>query len=81
MSDEQILKLMEKLNDIDKRMAKMEVLMQERHTDIQSTYETIREMKKRISDLESHKDSFIGGKDIVTWLAIVGVMIWEVLAK
>lgn len=81
MSDEQILKLMEKLNDIDKRSVKMETLMQEWSADVKDIRQLLREYDKRIDKLESHKDTVVGAKDVITWLAIAGIMVWEVLAR
>ena len=81
MSDEQILKLMDKLNDIDRRSVKMETLMQEWSADVKDIRQLLREHDKRINELESHKDSVVGAKDVFTWLAIAAIMVWEVLAR
>lgn len=81
MSDEQIMKLMEKLNEMDKRNVKMETLMQEWSSDVKDIRQLLRDYDKRINELERHKDTVIGAKDVITWLAIAGIMVWEVLSR
>jgi len=81
VSEEQVMKLMEKLNDMDKRSAKMETLIQEWRSDVKDIRQLLREYDKRLNELESHKDTVIGAKDVITWLTIAGIMVWEVMSR
>ena len=81
MNEEQTIKLMEKLNDISERIVKIETLMQEWSTDTKEIRQLLKEHERRIAELENHKSATVGAKDIIAWVAIAGIMVWEVLSK
>lgn len=81
MSEEQTVKVMEKLSDIDKRIVRIETLIQEWTNNTREVRTVLKEHERRISDLENQKSAAIGAKDIVAWLVIAGIMVWEVLSK
>lgn len=81
MSEEQTVKVMEKLSDIDKRIVRIETLIQEWTNNTREVRAVLKEHERRISDLENQKSAAIGAKDIVAWLVIAGIMVWEVLSK
>lgn len=79
MSDEQGTQIWDTLMDISSRLARVEALLLKMTDDARDIRETMRDHDKRISALESHRDSTIGAKDIVMWLAMAGIALWEVL--
>ena len=81
MSEEQTVKVMEKLSDIDKRIVRIETLIQEWTNNTREVRALLKEHERRLSDLENQKSAAIGAKDIVAWLVIAGIMFWEVLSK
>lgn len=81
MSEDKLDRMFDKISDISERIVRVEVLIKEVADDTNDTKTTLRRHEERIAELESHKDSFIGAKDIVVWLAITGIALWEVLSR
>lgn len=82
MSDEgQNERLWNKLNEISERLARVETMIHERTDDTKEIRNMLKSHEDRLAELESHKHATIGAKDIVAWLAITGIMLWEVLKK
>ena len=74
-------KFWNKLNEISERLARVETMIHERTDDTKEIRNMLKSHEDRLSELETHKASTIGAKDIVAWLAIAGIMIWEVLSR
>lgn len=81
MSEDKLDKMFDKISEISERTVRVEVIMKEVANDINDTRRTLRNHEQRINELESHKDSVVGVKDVVAWLAIAGIMVWEVMSK
>ena len=81
MNETQAEKIMDKMTEMSVQLARVEVLMQELANDTKDLKNTLRDHESRIDELESHKHATIGAKDVAAWLAIAGIMVWEVLAK
>ena len=82
MSEESAYSVMQKLTEISERVARQEAILNNLSSTLQDDIRLkLREQEKRLFELETHKASTIGAKDIVTWLAVTGIAVWEVLSR
>ena len=81
MSEDKFDKMFDKILDISERLARIEAMVKETVEDANDTREMLRNHEQRLAELENHKSAVISAKDVVAWLAIAGIMVWEVLAR
>lgn len=86
MSDNQIDRIIDKLDDIQKdqrdmlvRLGKVETMIHERTDDTKEIRNMLKSHEDRLAELESHKSSTIGAREIVAFVIMAGIAIWEVL--
>lgn len=79
MNEEQTVKIMDKLSDIDKRIVRIETLIQEWSSNAKDARIILKEHERRISDLENQKSAAFGAKDVVAWLIVTGIALWGAL--
>lgn len=79
MADEKLDKLYDKVSEMSERLARVETMIHERTDDTKEVRDMLERHERRISDLEKHKSSVIGAKDIATWLAMAAIALWGVL--
>lgn len=68
-----------KLDEIVERTIRMETMIESLASDTKDIRRTLHDHDERLHELENHKAATIGVKDIVTWLAMVGLALWGVL--
>lgn len=86
MGDSQIDRVMNKLDDIQKnqldireRLAKVETMIHERTDDTKEIRNMLKSHEDRLAELEAHKQSNIGAREIVAFLVMAGLALWGVL--
>ena len=86
MSESQIERIMDALNDIQKnqqeireRLAKVETMIHERTDDTKEIRNMLKSHEDRLAELESHKSSTIGAKEVVAFAIMAGLALWGVL--
>ncbi len=67
------------LVDIRERLAKMETMLHERTDDTKEIRNMLKSHEDRLAELESHKHSSIGAREIVAFLIMAGLALWGVL--
>jgi chromosome segregation ATPase len=77
---------MNKLDDIQKnqldireRLAKVETMIHERTDDTKEIRNMLKSHEDRLAELEAHKQSNIGAREIVAFLVMAGLALWGVL--
>lgn len=80
MNDEKLDKLYDKVSEmserLSERLARVETMIHERTDDTKETRDTLERHERRIAELEKHKSSVIGAKDIATWIVMAGIALW-----
>ena len=86
MSDNQIDRIIGRLDEIQKdqrdilvRLGKVETMIHERTVDTKEIRNMLKSHEDRLAELESHKHSTIGAREIVAFAIMAGVAIWGVL--
>ena len=69
----------ENQQDIRERLAKVETMLHERTDDTKEIRNMLKSHEDRLSELESHKHSSIGAREIVAFLIMAGLALWGVL--
>ena len=72
-------KVYEKLSEISERLARVETMIHERTDDTKETRDMLDRHERRIAELEKHKTSVVGAKDIFTWVIMEGIALWGVI--
>ena len=67
------------LVDIRERLAKMETMLHERTDDTKEIRNMLKSHEDRLSELESHKHSSIGAREVVAFIIMAGLALWGVL--
>lgn len=65
--------------DIRERLAKVETMLHERTDDTKEIRNMLKSHEDRLSELESHKHSSVGAREIVAFLIMAGLALWGVL--
>jgi len=65
--------------DIRERLAKVETMLHERTDDTKEIRNMLKSHEDRLSELESHKHSGVGAREIVAFLIMAGLALWGVL--
>lgn len=65
--------------DIRERLAKVETMLHERTDDTKEIRNLLKSHEDRLSELESHKHSSVGAREIVAFLIMAGLALWGVL--
>ena len=88
MSDNQIDRIIDKLDDIQKdqrdmlvRLGKVETMIHERTDDTKEIRNMLKSHEDRLAELESHKHSTIGAREIIAFLVMAGVALWGALKQ
>lgn len=86
MSENQIDRIMCALDDIRKnqqeireRVARVETMIHERTDDTKEIRNMLKSHEDRLAELESHKHSNIGAREVVAFLIMAGLALWGVL--
>ena len=79
MSDYQIDSIMSVLVDVRERLARVETMIHERTDDTKEIRNMLKSHEDRLSELESHKHSSIGAREVVAFLVMAGLALWGVL--
>lgn len=86
MSDSQIDRIIDRLDEIQKdqrdvlvRLGKVETMIHERTDDTKEIRNMLKSHEDRLAELESHKHSTIGAREIIAFLVMAGVALWGVL--
>ena len=72
-------RLWNKLNDISERLARVETMIHERTDDTKEIRNMLKSHEDRLSELESHKHSSVGAREVVAFLVMAGLALWGVL--
>ncbi len=76
MSEEQSIKLYEKLSDIAERVARMETMLREREKENERIILTQKDHERRIKALEDKQSKFFGAKEFAAWLLTTALAVW-----
>ena len=79
MSDNQVDSIMSVLIDVRERLARVETMIHERTDDTKEIRNMLKSHEDRLSELESHKHSSIGAREIVAFLVMAGIALWGAL--
>ena len=79
MSDNQMDSIMNVLIDVRERLARVETMIHERTDDTKEIRNMLKSHEDRLSELESHKHSSIGAREIVAFLVMAGIALWGAL--
>lgn len=84
----QIERIIDRLDDIQKnqldireRLAKVETMIHERTDDTKEIRNMLKSHEDRLAELESHKHSTIGAREIIAFLVMAGVALWGALKQ
>ena len=69
----------ESQQDIRERLAKVETMLHERTDDTKELRDMLKSHEDRITDLEAHKSSNMGAREIVAFLIMAGLALLGVL--
>lgn len=72
-------KFWDKLNEISERLARVETMIHERTDDTKEIRNMLKSHEDRLSELESHKHSSVGAREVVAFLVMAGLALWGVL--
>ncbi|MBQ7477857.1 MAG: hypothetical protein IJT01_03015 [Selenomonadaceae bacterium] len=71
--------LLRKQAETSERLAIVETLIKERTDDTKEVHDKLKSHEDRLSELESHKHSSIGAREVVAFLIMAGLALWGVL--
>lgn len=69
----------ENQQDIRERLAKVETMLHERTDDTKEIRNMLKSHEDRLAELESHKHSSVGAREIVAFLIMAGLAFWGVV--
>lgn len=81
MNDEQVMKLMDKLSELSERIARVEIMLRERASELEEVNCILKQHNDRIAVLEQNKASMREIIGFIGWAIAMLIAIWSVIAK
>lgn len=79
MEQTDVVKMLEKLSDISERLAKVEVMLNERSHATSEILETLEQHEERIRELEQSDTEMFTTKNLFVWGVATLIAVWGVL--
>ena len=76
MEPNDVVKMLEKLSDISERLAKVEVMLNERSRATSEIVETLEQHEERIRELEQSDTEMFTTKNLFVWGIAVLIALW-----
>jgi hypothetical protein len=79
LNDEQILRFLDKLNEVSERLARVETMLRQRSVEMENVSNTLARHDERLTQLENNKAAFLGIKNLIAWGITVAIAVWGLM--